>query len=180
MRAGDITSRAEKVEIRAYFKRATLGQKYHLVAICGRTMIRNSFKHGSIRKLLTIMALYACRCELMHDFHLFTHGSALAQFFSLVATKHAVGLIAVSHVSEHVKEMLEEAEKPEFSKKEHLRHEVACIFGEKENLSWPPYLKKHHRRWKDVRGELGALRLEVNDSNTVADPAQNQKEVEGQ
>ena len=64
--------------------------------------VRHSFTHGGIRQALTFMAVYAAGAELLHDFfhdpsapfHEYVH---LA--LTTVGTNHAVGFIALSHLS---------------------------------------------------------------------------------
>ena len=70
----------------------------------------NSFVHGGIRRGLTIMAVYAAGSELLHDF--FHHYHTIHYLLSILGTNHAVGFIALSHLSEHFKEYLEELDKP--------------------------------------------------------------------
>jgi len=104
--AHEITSRAEKHAIRGYFGTMTLANYARTLRVLARIQIRNSFLHGSVRKGLAIMAVYAAGCEILHDFHALAPEKVhvcLATF----GTSHAVALIALSHIAEHYKEHLE-------------------------------------------------------------------------
>ena len=159
-RRGDLTSKGEREEFSKYLSRMTISQRAQILHILGRLTVRNSFKHGRFRKALTLMAIYACGCELVHDFHIFEHGGDIDSFISMFGAKHAVGLLAISHLSEHVKEILEDAEKPKYLLEDHMRHELEAILGEDEECeAWPHYLKVHHRRWKRSRNDLETFKL---------------------
>merc|ERR1712032_1297223 len=76
------------------------------------------------------MAAYAAFSELIHDFHhVLAHltpeilESSMHFLFGHLTTKHAVGMIALSHLSEHYREKLEKEENPyEFG--EHIRRDA--------------------------------------------------------
>ena len=104
---GEYISRAEIEAYEKYRSELTYAQWFTANKIRLQLLLRHSFIHGKVRNVLTYMALYAAGCEVAHDFHLDHYLSAdAAWFLSLFHTRHAVGLIALSHVSEHVKEML--------------------------------------------------------------------------
>jgi hypothetical protein len=145
----------------------TFSQKLIFTGIIGRVGVRESFKHGRISLFLTAAAVYACGCEIIHDFHLVEHGTPAHDFFSMLGTKHAVGIIALSHLTEHTKEFLEASEKPKFTQKERIREQLSFIFDENERPDIPRYLRKHHRAWKCVRKDLGGLNIESKDARTV-------------
>jgi len=110
---GEYVSRAERQQYNDYVANMTIYQRFTIFKISVMLRVRHSFIHGKFRRYLTYMALYAAGCEIMHDLHL-THymQPEIAQFLSFFHTKHAVALIALSHWGEHIKEILEAAERP--------------------------------------------------------------------
>ena len=73
------------------------------------------------------MAVYAAANELLHDF--FHHCETAHWILESVGTKHAIGFVALSHLSEHFKEYLEEQDKPLFHIEETKRMEFIRIFS---------------------------------------------------
>ena len=72
-----------------------------------------------------------------------------AWFFSLFHTKHAVGLIALSHVSEHIKEILENQDKPKHRIEEKQREDMIRIYGDHEvSHTWPKHIRQHRKCWE--------------------------------
>lgn len=149
LRAGEITSRAEKEIWHAYASKFTFMQKIVVYGILGRLFIRHSFLHGSIRKWLTILAVWAAASEFCHDF--FHHYEIIHQGLNLLGTQHAVGFIALSHLSEHYKEHLEAADKPRHHIEERKRKDSFQIMSEASDPSWPTHIQKYHNIWSNAR-----------------------------
>eukprot|EP00466_Bigelowiella_natans_P006027 jgi/Bigna1/90620/estExt_fgenesh1_pg.C_750013 len=170
---GEYVSRAERQQYNDYVANMTIYQRFTIFKIsiccslqvwvaimefgshaflCARQQVmlrvRHSFIHGKFRRYLTYMALYAAGCEIMHDLHL-THymQPEIAQFLSFFHTKHAVALIALSHWGEHIKEILEAAERPKHYFVEKAREDMIRIYGTEEaDPIWPKYIQEHHAR----------------------------------
>merc|ERR1711934_1326496 len=119
-----------------------------------KLMTRHSFIHGRIRTYLTYMAAYAAFSELIHDFHhVLAHltpeilESSMHFLFGHLTTKHAVGMIALSHLSEHYREKLEKEENPyEFG--EHIRRDAFRVLKTQDaDPEWRKYLGAIYRPW---------------------------------
>lgn len=155
---GEYVSRAEMNAYTEY--RQNLGWWQLLVSqgIRWKLLVRHSFIHGTLRKYLTYLAVYAAGCELIHDLHLpdllcLPHevGAAL----ELVQTKHAVGLMALAHLAENIKERLEDRDKPAHHLAERQRLDMIRIYGTKEaDPTWPRHIRYHHATWAAARGDV--------------------------
>ena len=153
--AGDIASRAEWDEFNAYRARMSWSQYLVTQQIMGMLAVRHSFVHGRIRQALTVMAVYAAGAEFLHDF--FHHDHTIHYVLSLVGTEHAVGFIALSHLSEHFKEYLEEQDKPLHHVSERHRLDLLRIFAGSASPAWPRHIQWYHGKWAASRGDLGCL-----------------------
>ena len=112
-------------------------------------VVRNSFIHGTFRRLLTIMAVYAAGAEFLHDF--FHHHPTIHHVLGLLGTEHAVGFIALSHLSEHFKEYLEEQDKPPHHEVERARQDCIRIFMGEPQPTWPRHILMYQKMWEKVR-----------------------------
>ena len=153
--AGRIASRAEWEAWRSFEARMTWKQWIISQQIFFMINLRNSFIHGSIRRGLTVMAVYAAGAEFLHDF--FHDYHYVHTFLNLFGTSHAVGFIALSHLSEHTKEWLEEKDKPRYHAKERERLEILRIFAGERKLHWPRHIQWYHEFWSKHRGDLGCF-----------------------
>jgi hypothetical protein len=149
LRAGEITSRAEKVVWRAYQLKMPLRLKVVAWGQFARLNVRHSFIHGHVRAALTACAVWAAGSEFLHDF--FHHHHTVHHLLGLVGTDHAVGFIALSHLSEHWREHLEAQDKPEHYVLERKRRDVFQIHAKELDPSWPRHIKAYHRRWARAR-----------------------------
>ena len=153
--AGQIMSHAEFDAWRKYEAKMSFSQKLVSKGINAMIGVRNSFIHGNTRRLLTVMAVYAAGAEFLHDF--FHEYHAVHKFLGLVGTQHAVGFIALSHLSEHLKEHLLESEKPKYHAKERQRKEILRIFAGSNQPHWPRHIKFYNDYWDKHRGDLGCF-----------------------
>jgi len=153
---GEITTRAEKKYLNKYMGAMTISQRIKLWKIFGKLIIRDSFIDGNIRKGLTVMAVYAAACEILHDFHHHIPDQ-VHHLLGYVGTKHAVAFIALSHIAEHYKEHLEDQEKPKHHREEHKRSTIFKILSEKADPTWAPYIHHHHKSLESVRQDLGSF-----------------------
>ena len=168
LRRSDIVSRAEQQAIQDWLSEASIEQRARYYKLRHQNGMRHSFLHGRVSKALTVMALYAVGCEILHDFHLVPE--LLQPIMSVLETKHAVGLIALSHLNEHIKEYLEhkDQKKPPHIVVEKLRADLQRIFAHHDEAdpAWPPHLRKKHAEWTAVRGNMGKIPLD-DDNATV-------------
>ena len=74
-----------------------------------------------------------------------------------VGTEHAVGLIALSHLSEHFKEWLEDQDKPAHHVQERHRLDVLRIFAGGKQPYWPRHILWYHDWWDGHRGDMGCF-----------------------
>ena len=74
-----------------------------------------------------------------------------------MGTEHAVGFIALSHLSEHFKEYLEEQDLPRFHAQERKRLEIMRIFSQNNNPTWPRHVQWYHEQWAAVRGDAPCI-----------------------
>ena len=160
--AGEYLSPAEGREYEKYRAQTNWIQYLTMHQIRMSLLLRYNFINGNIRRGLTAMALYALVCEFAHDFHhVMPHlPHAVEEFLSAFHTKHAVGIIALSHLSEHYKEHLESQEKPKYRLEEKARSEFIRIYGPSTpSPVWPRYIQRLHSRWTRVRGDLPPFRF---------------------
>ena len=73
---------------------------------------------------------------------------------SLVGTEHAVGFIALSHLSEHFKEYLESQDHPRYHVEERTRIELLRIFTGTPCVAWPAHVLYYHEKWDRLIGDL--------------------------
>ena len=74
-----------------------------------------------------------------------------------VDTEHAVGFIALSHLSEHFKEWLEDQDKPAHHVQERHRLDVLRIFAGGKQPYWPRHILWYHDWWDGHRGDMGCF-----------------------
>jgi len=151
---GEMFSRAEKKAFRKYCSRMTWKQYLVVQTISFRLALRHSFIDGNIRKGLTLMAAYCVISEFVEDFSHCTPDIVVTAF-SFLGSKHAVGFLALSHLSEMYKEKLEAEEQPAYHLEEEIRRDTfRALFAEDCDPTWPEYIKKYHETWDKVRGDL--------------------------
>ena len=140
LRSSDITSRAEKEAPGNFFRQLSIGQRIRMSNVMVKLVIRQSFMHGGISTALTVMAVYAAGCEVLHDF--FHHHHIVHGLLDTMGTKHAVGLIALSHLAHHYKEYLEDQGKPKYHTAELLRDDLLAILKAESCPTMPPHIVK--------------------------------------
>jgi hypothetical protein len=153
--AGQVVSHAERQAWKKYQAQMTWTQKIVCQTIYSMIGVRNSFIHGNTRRALTVMAVYAAGAEFLHDF--FHEYHMIHKILGLVGTEHAVGFIALSHLSEHMKEYLLESEKPKYHAKERQRKELLRIFAGTNQPHWPRHIKWYNEYWDKHRKDLGCF-----------------------
>ena len=86
--AGDYLSLAELEEYGKYKAQVTWGQYFVMQQIRFSLLLRHSFINGTVRRGLTVMAVYALLCEFGHDMHHVIHlPHAVEGFLSMFHTK---------------------------------------------------------------------------------------------
>ena len=153
--AGEIGSREEWAAWAEYESKMSFRQKLTVKQIMALLAVRHSFVHGGFRKVLTGLAVYAAASEFLHDF--FHEYETIHHLLGLVGTEHAVGLIALSHLSEHFKEWLEDQDKPAHHVQERHRLDVLRIFAGGKQPYWPRHILWYHDWWDGHRGDMGCF-----------------------
>ena len=129
----------------------TLRQRLTLIKLSYRLHLRHTFMHGHVRTGLTFMAVYAAGAEFLHDF--FHHHETVHWLLSLFGTNHAVGFIALSHLSEHYKEHLENQERPPDHLERHKRHDIMRVFDTSKSAdAFPQPISGMNQQWHNVGG----------------------------
>lgn len=166
--AGQIASRAEWNAWREYEKDMNWSQYIRCRAIFSLIAVRNSFIDGSVRRGLTAMAVYAASAEFLHDF--FHDSHFIHNLLGTIGTQHAVGFIALSHLSEHLKEWLEKSELPLHHASKRTRLEILRIFAGSHKHHWPRHVQRYNKYWDKHRGHLGCfLQVSIQEEVRKAD-----------